>query len=150
MDTLALPFYGKTLQAPLPKHGYPQQLNSLGDHIRARRIDLALLQKDVARLIGASVATIGNWEMGHSLLAVHHFPALISFLGYNPLPEAKTPGEVIHRARMALGLSLAELSKLTGVDPATIRRLECDTPGTARRCRAAVNQALGLWSEHSI
>jgi DNA-binding XRE family transcriptional regulator len=41
---------------------YPKQINTLGDHIRARRSDLKLLQRQVADQIGVHPLTITNWE----------------------------------------------------------------------------------------
>lgn len=47
--TVALPFCHLELRAARRKPAtYPKQINSLGDHIRARRLDLNLLQKQVA------------------------------------------------------------------------------------------------------
>jgi len=54
-----LPFCHLTLKAkkPLPL-GYPQILKTLGDHLRKRRLDLNLLQKEVAEIIGVDETTI--------------------------------------------------------------------------------------------
>ena len=45
-----------------PSAMYPKELNTLGDHIRARRLNLGLLQKDVAEIIGVTTDTITNWD----------------------------------------------------------------------------------------
>jgi hypothetical protein len=37
-------------QKPLPS-AYPQTLKTLGDHLRKRRLDLQLFQKDVAQML---------------------------------------------------------------------------------------------------
>jgi DNA-binding XRE family transcriptional regulator len=60
----ALPFYHLRLRTPKPDDRYPIQLQRLGDHIRKRRLDLGLLQKQVAVRLGADPKTINNWEMG--------------------------------------------------------------------------------------
>jgi len=59
----ALPFCHAELRSPKrkPSH-YPQRLNTLGDHIRGRRLDLDLFQSDVAEQIGVDPTTICNWE----------------------------------------------------------------------------------------
>ena len=49
----ALPFCYRSLSALKPNPPkYSQQLNTLGDHIRKRRLDLGLLQNQVAAQIG--------------------------------------------------------------------------------------------------
>jgi DNA-binding XRE family transcriptional regulator len=44
--------------------GYPVELRSIGDHIRKRRLDLGLLQIEVAAQIGVTENTVLNWEHG--------------------------------------------------------------------------------------
>jgi len=65
---------------------YPKTLNTLGDHIRQKRLDLALLQSDVARLLNANEITIYNWENNRNVPQVHRIPKILAFLEYNPLP----------------------------------------------------------------
>jgi transcriptional regulator with XRE-family HTH domain len=51
------------LKAPKPKPAvYPAVLETLGERLRARRLDLGLYQKDVAAIIGVSADTICYWE----------------------------------------------------------------------------------------
>lgn len=65
-----MPFYHVILrgQRPLPA-AYPKELKTLGDQLRKRWLDLGLLQRDVARELGVSVATITNWELHHTMPA---------------------------------------------------------------------------------
>jgi DNA-binding XRE family transcriptional regulator len=58
----ALPFCHLRLRSPKPDGRYPVQLQRLGDHIRKRRLDLGLLQRDVALQLGVNVKTVTNWE----------------------------------------------------------------------------------------
>ena len=51
-------------------------------------------------------------------------PAIIRFLGYNPLPEGKTWGERLVRQRTTLGLSQKAAAARLGVDPSTLARWE--------------------------
>ena len=64
---------------------YPKQLKTLGDHIRARRLDLGLLQKDVAEIIGVTTDTIANWEKNRHHPMRCHYMRINTFLGYSPL-----------------------------------------------------------------
>ena len=88
--------------------------------------------------------TLRNWEKGRTEPEVKFLPTIIAFLGYNPLPEAKTSGGQVRRARLSLGLSRLELAGRAGVDEATVRRVEADTKGMTRRCILQVLAALGL------
>jgi DNA-binding transcriptional regulator YiaG len=47
-------------------------------------------------------------------------PAIIRFLGYDPLPPAYSPPERLATARKALGLSQRKMAAKLGVDPATL------------------------------
>jgi DNA-binding XRE family transcriptional regulator len=61
--TPALPFCHFTTTAEKPKDfRYPSRIKTLGDRLRARRLDLGLEQKRVARLLGVSEDTVCYWE----------------------------------------------------------------------------------------
>ncbi len=78
-----------TLTAPLPPDpAYPAELVTVGNHIRKRRLDLKLLQREVAAEIGVSTQTVQYWEAGRHQPAFRHLPAIIRFLGYDPAPAA--------------------------------------------------------------
>lgn len=51
-------------------------------------------------------------------------PAIIQFLGYNPLPAASSLPERLVTARRALGLSQRKMAAKLGIDPATLMRWE--------------------------
>jgi transcriptional regulator with XRE-family HTH domain len=86
---LALPFCHAELRAPKPKSDhYPKGISTLGDHIRKRRLDLKLLQMQVAEQIGVDEATVTNWERNATIPALRFIPAIIQFLGYDPSSPA--------------------------------------------------------------
>jgi len=59
----ALPFCHLTLRAQKPSEKpYPASLDTWGDHIRKKRLDLDLFQKQAADLMGVDEATVYNWE----------------------------------------------------------------------------------------
>lgn len=129
-----MPFYGWRLTAPKPRLGYPTELKHIGDHIRKRRIDLRLTRKDLARRLETNAWTIKHWEEHLKVrIELRFFPHIISFLGYNPLSPAGTRGTAIRRERISRGWSLRRLAEESKVDEATVRRIEADTPGLARR-----------------
>jgi len=74
--------------------------------------------------LGVTESSIWNWEAGHSHPNLRYLPAIIAFLGYTPLPEAKTLGERLVRHRKTLGMSQKEAAHQLGVDPGTLARWE--------------------------
>jgi DNA-binding transcriptional regulator YiaG len=104
---------------------YPQQLVTIGDHLRKRRLDLGLFQLQVAQQLGVDVATVHNWEVKAAEPGLRHLPKIIQFLGYNPLPSARTLAEQLVWHRKTLGLSREELAQCLGVDPGTLWKWEC-------------------------
>jgi DNA-binding XRE family transcriptional regulator len=68
--------------------------------------------------------TITCWEGNATVPEVRYMPAIIQFLGYNPLPAANSLPERLAMARMALGLSQRKMAETLGVDPATIQDWE--------------------------
>ena len=95
-------------------------MNTLGDHIRTRRLDLGLFQSQVAEQIGVRPQTITNWEGNASQPPVQYIPDIIQFLGYAPLPPADSLPECLAAARRRLGLSQRKMAEKLGVDPATV------------------------------
>jgi DNA-binding XRE family transcriptional regulator len=87
----ALLFCHAELRAPKSQsEQYPKAINSLGDHIRSRRLDLKLLQRQVAEQVGVNGATITIWERDASAPVIRFMPAIIKFLGYDPIPPVSS------------------------------------------------------------
>ena len=78
---VALPFCQITLQAQKPPSpAYPKELKTLGDHLRKRRLDLKLLQKEVAQKLGVNQDTICNWENNRTSPTLRFIPKIVEFL----------------------------------------------------------------------
>jgi site-specific DNA recombinase len=121
----ALPFYHQKLSASKPiSSEYPSELNTISDHIRKRRLELGLYQRDVARIVGVDKATVFNWEAGTASPNLRAWPGVINFLGYDPRPSGALVGEKLRRYREGLGLSWVEAAQILGVDPATLSKWE--------------------------
>ena len=60
---------------------------TLGDKLRNRRLSLKLFQEDVARIIGVCPDSITGWEKNRTTPLIQFMPAIIEFLGYNPVPR---------------------------------------------------------------
>ena len=97
---------------------------TLGDHIRAKRLDLGLLQKDVAGIIGVTTDTITNWEKGRNQPMYWHYPKITVFLGYCPMERLSSIGELLKRNRFYQGLSQTEMVHRLGIDTSTLSRRE--------------------------
>jgi transcriptional regulator with XRE-family HTH domain len=79
----------------------------------------------VAQQLGVNEATITNWETNGAQPGVKYMPAIIRFLGYNPLPPSPGgTGERLVRCRTLLGLSQKVFAGQLGVDQGTLAKWE--------------------------
>ena len=142
--TPALPFCHLHLRIQRPlSRAHPKALKTLGDHIRKRRLDLQLLQSDVAQRLGVTESCIWNWENSATAPVFPYWPAIIGFLGYNPLPKPQTLAEQLVQARKIQGLSQKEMAKRLGVDPSALARRERGERKTTGRRGAGPRRGLG-------
>jgi transcriptional regulator with XRE-family HTH domain len=98
------------------QNGYPASPKKIGEHIRKRRMDLNLLQRDVAGIIGVTECTIYNWENGERKPGTKYIPRIIDFLGYTPF---ECPGDILGRLsyfKRIKGLTFRGLGELMGRD----------------------------------
>jgi transcriptional regulator with XRE-family HTH domain len=80
-----LPTCKLTFQAKKPDFKpYPKELKTIGDHLKKRRLELKMLQKEVAERFGTTVCTVRNWEKNRSNPSLPFIPKIIQFLGYIP------------------------------------------------------------------
>ncbi len=111
----------RTISAKKPRSGaYPKKLVTIGDHLRKWRLDLELLQKNVAVAIGVDTDTITNWEKSRTKPPLRFIPKIIDFIGY--WPPAFEQG--IRQYRYLRGISQKELARGIGVDPTPLSRME--------------------------
>jgi DNA-binding XRE family transcriptional regulator len=87
---------------------------ALGDHLRKKRLDLGLLQREVAQELGVHKESVCHWEVGCSHPKPYLIPRVIEFLGYAPWAAPATFGEWLVMARLANGLSRERLAKRLG------------------------------------
>lgn len=121
-DIPALPILRFETESVKPMDSsYPKDPTSIGEHIRKKRIELKLFQKDLVDLFGVSEDFITYWENNRSTPQIHYYPALIRFLGYCPFELDLTTFEGRIKAyRYLHGLSRKHFAKLMAVDPQTI------------------------------
>ena len=103
---------------------YPKELNTLGDHLRKRRLDLGLLQQDVAQQLGVTAGTVWQWERNRKEPETRSLPAVIAFLGYQPIPPSHSFPEALRTLRRAAGLSQEQLAQRARIDESTIAKWE--------------------------
>jgi transcriptional regulator with XRE-family HTH domain len=133
-----LPFCHVRLSARKPEsEAYPTALITYGDHLRAKRLGLGLLQKQAAEQIGVDETSVYNWESNRVEPAVRLIPGIIRFLGYCPYTPGLPLAERLKLVRQSLGYSQRKLAVLLGVDDGTWRRWEAGSrqpsPGYLRR-----------------
>jgi transcriptional regulator with XRE-family HTH domain len=138
-----LPFCHLVLTASkLKSSEYPRQLNTLGDHIRKRRLDLGLYQRQVAEQIGVTESTIFNWESNESRPSVRYIPVIIGFLEYNPFPEPEALRDKLILRRKLLGLSQEAMARRLAVDETTLRCFKSGTRRPSIKLKEAVESFL--------
>ncbi len=82
--------------------------------------------------------------------AARFMPAVIQFLGYNPLPAPRSIAQRVAYERTARGWSRKRLASLASVDEATVQRIETGARRLARRSVSAILAALEInWCENS-
>ncbi len=99
-------------------------------------MDLGLLQRELAELIGVAAATIHNWECSHARPNSMHIPKIFEFMGYDPFDGEldsgystickMTFGDHIRKKRLDLGITQRNLAKQMGVSVDAIRDWEKD------------------------
>jgi len=87
-----LPGVPLTHKALRPKD-YSQEPQTLGEHLKKRRKELGLLQREAAARMGVSTETVVNWENDKTRPVPAQFRPLIAFLGYDPCPPSRTLAE---------------------------------------------------------
>ncbi len=68
--------------------GYPLVLNTLGDHLLKRRLDLGLQWRQVAEQIGTDDSCVAYWRTGQTNPGLRLWPRVIRFLRLRPETEA--------------------------------------------------------------
>jgi len=125
-NKVALHFCDVTLSAKKPlSEVYPKTPETIGDHLRKKRLDLKLFQKNVAMTIGVDTLTVCNWENNLTTSRLRLLPKVFAFLGYNPVEiKGSTLVERIKQYRIQKGLSLRKLARELDIDPGTLARWE--------------------------
>ena len=120
-----LPFVSICLKTEKPKP-FLKNPTSLGEHLKKRRCELGLLQREAAVKIGVSQYAYISWETDQVKPFPRTYARIVRFLGYDPAPQPRTLGERIRAKRRELGLTTRQLAARLGWDEGTVRRYERD------------------------
>jgi transcriptional regulator with XRE-family HTH domain len=112
---------------------------TIGDHVRARRLDLGLTQEQLAKQLEVTESTVNNWERGRSSPDVRAFPRVLSWLGYDPRPEGSSLPERVAATRRGRGLSQREFAAMLGTDQSSVARWETGRARPSRRYAEALD-----------
>jgi transcriptional regulator with XRE-family HTH domain len=98
---------------------------TVGEQLRNRRLELRLVQKEVAKIIGVSDETINNWEHNHTEPPVSASDKILGFLGYSPFKvDTSTLAGKLKAYRYSNGLSQEQAGKTLDLDETTINKIE--------------------------
>ena len=95
----------------------------MGEHLKKRRRELGLLQRQAAERMGVSAGTVANWESGNTEPVAKQFRPVVAFLGYDPTTEPTTLAERLKVKRWALGVTFEQVATHLGWDPGTLTRV---------------------------
>jgi transcriptional regulator with XRE-family HTH domain len=110
-----------TLKALRPKD-YSETPKTLGEHLKKRRRELGLLQREAAARMGILTETYWHWEKDKTEPVAAQFRPVVQFLGYDPSPAPTTLAERLQTKRRALGITFEQVAKHLGWDPGTLTR----------------------------
>lgn len=125
---------------------YPKEIITFGNHILAKRFDIGLHQKDVAKALNINTSTIVNWEKNHTKPPNTYYKDICSFLGYCPLekPATTLPLKLLYVRAYLLGMGHREFAIYTGYNESTILKWETGIGRPSIRSIEKLSTQLGL------
>jgi len=118
------------------------QGESIGAHLRRARKGRGLKQVEAAELMGVCQTSVLDWESGTKQPRDRQYPAIISFLGYEPWPKPQTFPEKLIAERRRRGISAKAAATIIGVDEGTFARWETDETQPLARSQPQVDEFL--------
>ena len=126
---------------------YPANPGTIGEHLKRKRMDSKLLQKDVAKIFGVTEDCITNWEKNRSIPQIQFMPSITQFLGYLPFSfDLTTLSGKLKAYRHVKGISQKKLGTMLNVDGATICSWE---QGESQPYQRTLNKIYALFDEVS-
>lgn len=106
----------------LRKKDYSEDPKTLGEHLKKRRRELGLLQREAAERMGIAVETLISWEKGRKRPVVAQFRPVVAFLGFDPTPRGSSLKDRVEAKRRALGITAYQVAAHLGWDPGSLNR----------------------------
>ncbi len=95
---------------------------TLGDHLKKARRERGLLQREVAKALRVDSMSLVNWEKNRTSIGARFVPAIIRWLGYDPLPRPRSFASWLVTERIRKGLARRGLANALGWDENTVRK----------------------------
>ena len=116
---------------------------TIGNKLRNRRLELGLLQKDVATIMDVSEDTVTNWENERVEPQINYYPKIIQFLTYFPFEiNTSTLGGKIKKYRFEHGLKQEEFAKKLGITQGSVMHYERGNHNPKPRILKKINRLL--------
>jgi len=103
---------------------YPAEPKTLGEHLKKRRHEFGLFQKQVAALLEVNEWTYLLWEQDRTTPMIRMWPRVIKFLGYYPFREPQSLTERLLAARRHRGICHRKAASMLSVDEGSYRYWE--------------------------
>jgi hypothetical protein len=71
-------------------------------------------------VLGVGHFTYMTWEKDQKSPRPRFYPAILDWLGYDPLPIPKTEGQRLRHKRLMLGLTSSQMAERMGIDQGTV------------------------------
>ncbi|MBX7225312.1 MAG: hypothetical protein K1X55_04730 [Chitinophagales bacterium] len=122
----------------------------LGDHIKKRRLALAMTYTQLSTTLGSTVECVKKWEQNLTIPRLFYYHTIIIFLGYLPFHKGQfTFGQQITYARIIAGISLVKLAKDTGIGKHLLIQMEADeqkgTPAQRQILSTFIEKQFGVF-----
>lgn len=136
MHSCQIQLLGKKPSSP----AYPAELNTLGDHLRNKRLDIGLSQADIARVLKASETMVTVWELNQNEPTAKFAKKIIEFLGYVPFLEHESLDKRTHLTRLVSGKTQEQVLKEINVDESNLRLIDLGVRILFRKTREKIEQ----------
>jgi transcriptional regulator with XRE-family HTH domain len=141
-----------------------QEPKTIGEHLRRRRAQLKLHQRQAAQRLHVSTVTLSRWERDHTYPTWDYHARLIEYLGYDAFKqtglkdpygnephgvaffavgESEAIGQRIRRKRLELKLTVDQFAKKLGVSDRTLRDWESDTHRPTKKMVERITRFFG-------
>ncbi|WP_374652328.1 helix-turn-helix domain-containing protein [Dongia sp.] len=128
---------------------YKEHPQTLGEHLRKRRAELGIFQREAAARLGVNAWTYLGWEHDRKKPSVRMLPRIIDLLGYDPIAAEAGIAGVLKAKRRGLGLSQAAMALRLSLNEGTLRRYESGEWTPKGRRLSLIRLLIGLRSTRS-